>query len=102
MNILREWYDRHISDPQVVILGVLLAVGFAVMFTFGQMLAPVSAGTVASLMMGVAWGTGGLAVPIVGLAADHIGIEAALTWLAVVPVVAALCAWPNDEVKSRV
>jgi FSR family fosmidomycin resistance protein-like MFS transporter len=81
-------------------VAVLSAGGFfllstqPVCVTFGQMLAPVSAGIVASLMMGVAWGTGGLAVPIVGLVADHIGIEAALTWLAAVPVVAAFCAWP--------
>jgi putative permease len=40
MNILRVWYDRYFSDPQVVILGVLLLVGFAVVLTFGQMLAP--------------------------------------------------------------
>ncbi len=62
--------------------------------TFGQMLAPFSAGTVSSLMMGVAWGTGGLAVPIVGLMADRIGIETALMWLGAVPLAAALCAWP--------
>lgn len=79
---------------------VLAAGGFFLLFTlpvsvtFGQMLAPFSAGTVASLMMGVAWGTGGLAVPIVGLMADRIGIESALMWIGAVPIVAALCAWP--------
>ena len=43
--------------------------------TFGQSIAPVSAATVSSLMMGFAWGTGGLSVPLVGLIADRIGIE---------------------------
>jgi len=51
MNILREWYDRHISDPQVVILAVLLVTGFAVMLTLGQMLAPVLAGVVIAYLL---------------------------------------------------
>jgi putative permease len=51
MNILREWYDRHVSDPQVVILAVLLVMGFAVMLTLGQMLAPVLAGVVIAYLL---------------------------------------------------
>jgi len=74
--------------------GFFLLSTLPVSVTFGQMLAPFSAGTVSSLMMGVAWGTGGLAVPIVGLMADRIGVEPALMWLGAVPIVAALCAWP--------
>ena len=62
--------------------------------TFGQSLAPVSAATVSSLMMGFAWGTGGLSVPLVGLVADRVGIEPTLMGLALVPIVAALCALP--------
>jgi len=82
--------------------GFFLLSTLPVSVTFGQMLAPFSAGTVASLMMGVAWGTGGLAVPIVGLVADRIGIELALTWLGAVPIVAALCAWPLPARPDRV
>jgi putative permease len=41
MNILREWYERYISDPQVVILGVALILGFVFVMIFGKMLAPV-------------------------------------------------------------
>jgi MFS transporter, FSR family, fosmidomycin resistance protein len=62
--------------------------------TFGQMLAPVSAATVSSLMMGFAWGTGGLSVPIVGALADHFGIERTLIGLASVPLAAAALALP--------
>jgi putative permease len=50
-NILREWYDRFMTDPQVVILGVLLVVGFAVMLTLGQMLTPVLAGIVIAYLL---------------------------------------------------
>jgi putative permease len=51
MNILREWYDRHVSDPQVVILAVLLITGSVVMLTLGQMLAPVLAGVVIAYLL---------------------------------------------------
>jgi FSR family fosmidomycin resistance protein-like MFS transporter len=56
---------------------------------FGQALAPVSAATVSSLMMGFAWGMGGFSVPVVGAIADRYGIEHTLLWLALIPLLAA-------------
>jgi FSR family fosmidomycin resistance protein-like MFS transporter len=56
---------------------------------FGQQLAPVSAATVSSLMMGFAWGMGGFSVPIVGAFADRYGIERTLLGLAIIPLFAA-------------
>ena len=53
---------------------------------FGQALAPVSAATVSSLMMGFAWGMGGFSVPIVGAIADRYGIEPTLIGLAFIPL----------------
>ena len=61
---------------------------------FGQQIAPVSAATVSSLMMGFAWGTGGLSVPLVGLLADRTGIEPVLIGLSLVPLLAAACTLP--------
>ena len=69
--------------------------------TFGQALAPISAATVSSLMMGFAWGTGGLSVPIVGAIADRVGIEPTLVGLAFIPLVAALLALPLPS-RARV
>jgi putative permease len=51
MNILREWYHRYGSDPQAVILAVLLATGLVVILTLGQMLAPVLAGVVIAYLL---------------------------------------------------
>jgi FSR family fosmidomycin resistance protein-like MFS transporter len=80
---------------------VLLAVGgmflqstLPVNVVFGQSLAPVSAATVSSLMMGFAWGTGGLSVPFVGMIADRVGIAPTLAGLALIPLAAAACTWP--------
>ncbi len=83
--------------PFVAILavaGLLLQSTLPVNVTFGQRLAPISAATVSSLMMGFAWGTGGLCVPLVGMMADRIGIEAALSMMAFTPLAAALLALP--------
>ena len=74
--------------------GFFLQSTLPVNVTFGQSIAPVSAATVSSLMMGFAWGMGGLTVPIVGLVADRIGIEPTLRGLALVPIAAAACAVP--------
>jgi FSR family fosmidomycin resistance protein-like MFS transporter len=78
----------------VAIGGFFLQSTLPVNVTFGQALAPVSAATVSSLMMGFAWGSGGLSVPFVGMIADRVGIEATLRGLSVVPVAAALLALP--------
>jgi FSR family fosmidomycin resistance protein-like MFS transporter len=83
--------------PFIVVLaigGLFLQSTLPVNITFGQSLAPVSAATVSSLMMGFAWGTGGLSVPLVGLIADRIGIEHTLAGLALIPLLAAACALP--------
>jgi FSR family fosmidomycin resistance protein-like MFS transporter len=81
--------------------GFFLQSTLPVNVTFGQAIAPVSAATVSSLMMGFAWGTGGLSVPFVGMIADRIGIEATLRGLALVPLAAAACALPLPR-RARV
>jgi FSR family fosmidomycin resistance protein-like MFS transporter len=74
--------------------GFFLQSTLPVNVTFGQALAPVSAATVSSLMMGFAWGMGGLSVPFVGAFADRYGIERALFGLAFIPLAAAaLATW---------
>jgi len=74
--------------------GFLLQSTLPVNVTFAQMIAPISAATVSSLMMGFAWGTGGISVPFVGMLADRIGIEHTLVAMAFLPLLAAACAIP--------
>ena len=81
--------------------GFFLQSTLPVNVTFGQSLAPVSAATVSSLMMGFAWGTGGFSVPFVGMIADRVGIEHTLVGVALVPLFAAACALPLPERASR-
>jgi len=74
--------------------GFLLQSTLPVNVTFGQTIAPISAATVSSLMMGFAWGMGGLIVPFVGMLADRIGIDHTLIVMSFLPLAAAGLALP--------
>jgi len=81
--------------------GLLLQCTLPVNVTFGQTLAPVSPATVSSLMMGFAWGTGGLVMPLVGMLADRVGIERMLVAASAVPLLAAALALPLPRGRAR-
>lgn len=68
--------------------GFFLGSTLPVNITYAHAIAPVSTATVSGLMLGVAWGVGGLAVPIVGSLGDSIGLQPALGMLAVLPLLA--------------
>jgi FSR family fosmidomycin resistance protein-like MFS transporter len=80
--------------------GFLLQSTLPVNVTFAQTIAPISAATVSSLMMGFAWGVGGLAVPLVGLIADRIGIERMLMLMSFMPLAAAALALPLPATRT--
>ncbi|MGE0462227.1 MAG: MFS transporter [Vicinamibacterales bacterium] len=82
--------------------GLLLQSTLPVSVTFAQAVAKAGAATVSSLMMGFAWGMGSLAVPLIGMAADRFGINAALVGLSTVPLVAAglAAALPSGRDRS--
>ncbi len=82
--------------------GFLLQSTLPVNVTFGQMIAPISAATVSSLMMGFAWGTGSMAAPAVGLVADRIGIERTLVIMSLMPLIAAALALPLPRARAHV
>jgi MFS transporter, FSR family, fosmidomycin resistance protein len=92
--VLAPFFSGWIFVVLLAIGGFFLQSTLPVNVTFAQALAPVSAATVSSIMMGFGWGTGGLSVPLVGLIADRVGIEATLSGVAVIPLLAAACALP--------
>lgn len=51
MQVLANWFRRYFSDPQIVFLAVMLVVGFAVVLTMGNMLAPVLASIVIAYLL---------------------------------------------------
>ena len=51
MNLLTTWFRRTFADPQVVILGIVLIAGIAIVAGLGQMLAPVFASIVIAYLL---------------------------------------------------
>ena len=81
------WFTAAVS-----IGGLLLQSTLPVNVTYAQILAPVGAATVSSLMMGFGWGMGSVMVPIVGLLGDTMGLPRALLTISFVPLLAAMLA----------
>jgi FSR family fosmidomycin resistance protein-like MFS transporter len=80
--------------------GFLMQSTLPVNVTFAQTIAPISAATVSSLMLGFAFGSAGINIPFVGMLADRIGIEYTLVVMAFAPLLAAVLAWPLPAGKS--
>jgi putative permease len=51
MELLRNWFRRSFSDPQVVILGLVLVIGFAIIVGLGKWLAPMFASIVIAYLL---------------------------------------------------
>jgi len=51
IEFLSNWFKRNFSDPQVVILALLLVAGFAIVIFMGRMLAPVLASVVIAYLL---------------------------------------------------
>lgn len=51
ITFLSDWYKRHFSDPQVILLALLLIFGFAVVMVAGQVLAPLIAAIVIAYLL---------------------------------------------------
>jgi len=64
-----------------------------VTIVLAQSWVPHHRGTVSSLLMGFAWGVGGIVAPLFGRAADVFGLETALFWLGTLPAVGIILAW---------
>jgi len=75
-----------------VLGGGFLLLTLPVHVLMAQRTIPHGASTVSALMMGFAWGVGGVAVPIVGFLSDQIGLENTLMALLVLTLPAVLVA----------
>ena len=51
LKVLRDWIQRYFSDEEAVVLAVVLVLGFTVVLTLGNMLAPVLAGLVLAVLV---------------------------------------------------
>lgn len=51
MRVITDWLQRTFSDPQIVFLTLVLAAGFAIILTLGEMLTPVIASAVIAYLL---------------------------------------------------
>lgn len=51
MESIRAWFERHLADPQVMGLAIVLVAGFFIIFLTGEMLAPVLASIVIAYLL---------------------------------------------------
>jgi putative permease len=51
VELLKDWFRRSFSDPQVVILGLFLVIGFAIIIGLGAWLAPMFASIVIAYLL---------------------------------------------------
>jgi len=89
-ELIKDWYNRRFSDPQVVILLLVLLVGFAIVLAFGGILAPLLTAIVfAYLLEGTVRRLEGWGVRrLVGVSLVFLGFVVVQTFLvfAVVPL----------------
>ena len=51
LRLIRDWLNRYFSDPQSLILGLLLLAGFLIVMFLGEMLTPVFVGLVIAYLL---------------------------------------------------
>lgn len=86
ISSIRDWYNRHFSDPQVVLLALLLIFGFAAMMIAGKVLAPlIAAIVIAYLLDGGVMRLSRLGVPYV--------LSVSIVFLVFMAIVLAVLIW---------
>jgi len=71
----------------LIIGGICVWGASPVIIVAAQEIAPESRTLVSSMMMGLGWGVGALLVTVTGLLGDTIGLEKALQWILVLPLI---------------
>jgi len=51
IDVIKKWFHRYFSDPQAVLLAILLITSFTILMTMNQMLAPVLASLVIAYLL---------------------------------------------------
>lgn len=84
-----------------VVIGVILASAFSAIVVFAQELVPGRVGMIAGLFFGFAFGVGGIGAAVLGVVADHKGIEFVYTICSYLPLLGLLTILLPDIGKGR-
>ena len=78
--------------PSLALAGLFLFSSTPVGIVAAQEILPGKSGLVSGLVMGMAWGVAGLTLMPVGFFADRYGLVSVMTWMALIPLAAAILA----------
>jgi len=70
----------------LLLLGMILVSTFSVTVVMAQRLLPRNLGIASGLMVGLAIGTGGIGITLLGVVADHVGVPFALKSIFILPI----------------
>lgn len=96
----------HINNVNAIMLllvplGLILFSPFSPMVVLGQSYLPKHMGIASGVTLGLAVSIGGIVAPLLGWVADHYSIHTALTWVVVLPVLAAITSFTLKEPQKE-
>ena len=91
-----------LAVAMLIPLGLSLFAPTSVMVVMGQEYLPNRVGTASGITLGLAVSVGGIAAPVLGRVADVYGIAIMLACLALIPVVAFVCAFTLPRAATKV
>jgi MFS transporter, FSR family, fosmidomycin resistance protein len=85
-----------------IVIGVILASAFSAILVYAQDLVPGKVGMIAGLFFGLAFGMGGIGSAVMGMMADHTGIQHVFRLCAFLPLLGLLTGLlPNIEGRKK-
>lgn len=90
LTLLLPYVHGVLAYPLLFIAGLTLLSSFSVTVVYAQELLPGRIGTVSGLIIGLAFGMGGIGASILGNLADHFGLPMVLTLCTILPIVGLL------------
>jgi FSR family fosmidomycin resistance protein-like MFS transporter len=89
-TLLLPYADLKWTLILVTLIGLIIASAFSAIVVFAQELMPNRIGMVSGLFFGLAFGFGGIGAAILGVQADHFGVESVFELCAYVPLLGAV------------
>ena len=102
-TLMLPYADLAWTGIMSVVIGLVLASAFSSIVLYGQDLMPGRVGMVSGLFFGFAFGAGGLGAAVLGVVADHYGIEFIYRVCAFLPllgIVAAFLPTPSSRASA--
>jgi len=87
--------------PSLGLAGLFLFSSTPVGIVAAQEIMPGKTGLVSGIVMGMAWGVAGLALMPVGWLADRYGLVSVMTWIALLPLIAAILALFYHDMNGK-